>query len=141
MARPSGEKTRCAGLWTEARYTTFVKNLLRSGSRKWAPNQIAMKLARVARGLYLCAGCKEHVPTTIYDEAKGKRVKNVLVDHIEPVIDPTEGFTTWDKFIAGLFVEVDKLQVLCKACHNKKTAEETAIAAERRRQEKDIENV
>jgi 5-methylcytosine-specific restriction endonuclease McrA len=141
MARPSGPKVRCAGQWTEARFTTFIKNLLRSGSRKWAPNQIALKEARSSRGMYLCAECNEYVPTTVYDEEKKKRVKNVLVDHIIPVIPPDEGFTTWDSFIEGLFVEVDKLQVLCLACHKTKTAEETAIAATRRRQEKDIDNI
>lgn len=141
MARPAGEKTRCNGQWTEARYTTFVKNLLRSGSRKWAPNQLVMKAARVARGLYLCAICEKHVPTTVYNEEKGKRVKNVIVDHTDPVIDPKVGFTTWDSFIEGLFVEIDKLQVICKECHDIKTKEETAIAAERRRKEKDIDNV
>lgn len=139
MARPSGPKTRCNGQWTEAKFTSFIKNLLRSGTRKWGPNGLALKMARVSRGLYECAECKEHVPTTVMDKDKGRRIKNIAVDHTEPVIDPAIGFTTWDSFIERLFVEVDKLQVLCLACHKKKTAEETAVAAERRRKEKNNE--
>ena len=60
------------------------------------------------------------------------RAKEIEVDHIEPVVDPDVGFTTWDDFIERLFVEEDKLQVLCKDCHKKKTAEEA-----RKRRKKD----
>lgn len=55
---------------------------------------------------------------------KKLRVKNVKVDHIDPVIDPTEGFTTWDEVIRRMFVEKDGLQVLCKKCHDEKTQDE-----------------
>ena len=137
MPRPSGPKVRCAGQWTEARYTTFVKNLIRSGSRKWAPTQLCIKNARVSRGIYLCACCKEHVTASVVCPDKGKRVKNIIVDHIAPVIDPAVGFTTWDSFISGIFCELDNLQLICRACHLVKTAEETAVATERRRKEKE----
>ena len=50
------------------------------------------------------------------------------VDHEPPVVDPRTGFTTWDSFINNLFCEEDKLQVLCKACHDEKSKEERLIA-------------
>lgn len=39
------------------------------------------------------------------------------MDHVQPVVDPATGFTTWDNFIERLFVEVDGFRLLCKACH------------------------
>jgi hypothetical protein len=45
------------------------------------------------------------------------------VDHQEPVI-ATTGFVSWDEFISRLFNS--PLQILCKMCHAKKSAEENA---------------
>lgn len=139
MARKAGPLTRCDGKWSEAKYVNFIKNLLRSGSRKWGPTQSIMRDARTTRGMYLCNGCQQEVPVTVYDEDKKRRIKNVFVDHINPIVSPEEGFTTWDSFIANLFCERDNLQVLCNGCHKDKTAEETTRATERRRKEKDNE--
>ena len=134
--RPSGEKTRCSGQWTEAKFKGFIKNNLRAATRKWEPIQRCRKDANVARGLYECALCKEHVPPTIYDEDKKKRVKNIAVDHIVPVIDPEVGFTNWDDVIESMFCEVDNLRLLCTACHKRVTAEESEVAKQRRAKEK-----
>lgn len=131
MARPSGPKTRCSNTWTESKFKSFIRGNLRRTSQKWKPIQDCLKEARVERGLYLCAGCNNIVPATDKN-VDGKRVKNVHVDHINPVIDPTIGWTTWDDFIERMFVEKDKLQVLCNACHEVKTNSEKAIAKERR---------
>lgn len=135
MARPSGPKTRCSGKWTEAKFRSFIKNNLRRMCSKWAPISETLKEARISRGLYKCAGCGEEVTASTVKD--GKRVKNVHVDHIEPIIDPTKGFTTWDEVIERMFCEKDNLQLLCGACHDAKTNEERAIASERRRQEKE----
>lgn len=135
MARPSGPKTRCSGKWTESKFRSFIKNNLRRMCSKWAPIQEVHKEARTRRGFYLCAGCKEEVPATTVKD--GKRVKNVYVDHIEPIVPPETGFTTWDGIIDRMFCEVDNLQVLCNACHTTKSNEERAIATERRRKEKE----
>lgn len=138
MARPSGPKTRCNGQWTEARFHSFIKSLLRQGTRRWAPISEVMKEARVSRGMYLCAGCKQEVPPTIKDGRK--RVTNVSVDHIIPVIDPEVGFVSWDDTIEKMFAEKDNLQLLCKECHDKKTTEERAKAALRRANKKENSN-
>ena len=130
--RPSGEKTRCSGQWTEARFRSFIKGNLRAATRKWEPIQRCRKEAHVARGLYKCACCGLEVPPTIYDEDKKKRVKNICVDHINPTVDPEVGFMSWDQIIEGLFCEIDNLQLLCKACHDSKTLEESEIAKQRR---------
>lgn len=131
----AGAKTRCSGKWTEARFNNFIKGSLRRASMHWAPISECLRLARVGRGEYLCAICKQTVPATTKDTTTRKRVKNIHVDHIDPVIDPATGFTTWDSVIERLFVEVDKLQAICHACHKIKSDEEKAIAKERRTNE------
>jgi ribosomal protein L44E len=62
---------------------------------------------------YKCAACKKH-----------HVAKDVQVDHIHPVVDPTTGFVSWDVYIDRLFCESYNLQVLCSTCHKKKTAGE-----------------
>jgi hypothetical protein len=123
MPRPSGPKNRCGNRWTEAKFKSFIKNQLRGATRKWAPIADCLKKARVRRGFYLCEGCKEEVPNTTKDGAK--RVKNVFVDHIEPIV-PVTGWESWDSCIERMFCEEDNLQVLCKACHDEKSAKEAA---------------
>ena len=137
--RPSGEKNRCGGKWTQAKYNSFIKNTLRQATRKWGPIQECLRLARTRRGFYRCAECLEEVPATIMHtqvNGKIKRVKNAIVDHIVPLIDPEVGFTTWDDVIANMFCELDNLQCVCHSCHQVKCAEETAISSARRAKEK-----
>ncbi len=134
MGRPGGPKTRCSGQWTEAKFKAFIKNNLRSASRKWAPIQEVKKEANLRRGIYLCSECKSEVAPT-KREGK-KRVKNIFVDHIEPIIDPKTGFTTWDECIDRMFCEKDNLQLLCGECHDKKSMEERALTAKYRKERK-----
>lgn len=124
------EKTRNGGKWTEARFNSFIKGLLRRGTMKWGPIHEVKRTARVSRGLYRCDGCDRDVPATVVVDRK--RVNNVHVDHIDPVVDPATGFTTWDSIIDRMFVERDRLQLLCGDCHTEKTNQEKAIAKERR---------
>ena len=111
------------GTWTYARFHSFVASTLRSGSRRWPPKftclneaktekKINVKTGRLAQH-YRCASCQQEFTN-----------KDVQVDHIEPVVDPTKGFESWDKFVHGLFCEQDNLQVLCKPCHKEKSLEE-----------------
>lgn len=121
-------RTRAGGRWTEARFNAFIKSALRAASRKWPPKADVKKAARVERGKYRCAGYKRksHVVPVSLPPPKGKkrRVDNAVVDHIVPVIDPSDGRTTWDSVIERLFVEADGLQVLCHDCHTRKTTDE-----------------
>lgn len=129
--RIGGPKTRCSNTWTEAKFRSFIKGNLRRATQKWKPIQDCIRGARVARGLYLCAGCKEEIPNTIKDE-NGKRVKNVHVDHINPIVDPAIGWVSYDVMIDRMFSERENLQVLCFDCHKIKTNREKAQAKERR---------
>jgi hypothetical protein len=117
-------KLRNNGQWTEARFNSFIKGILRAGSNKWPPKWKVRTGSRRSRGIYLCNGYerKPHeVAASI--RIKGKRYINVYVDHIKAIVGRS-GFTTWDDFINALYCEVDNLQVLCKACHDAKSKAE-----------------
>ena len=117
------DKKRNGGEWTEARFKSFVTSALRAASRRWPPKYKALKEAFVGRKVnaktgklamhYKCVECKK-----LYVAA------DVQVDHIEPVVDPKKGFTTWDNFINRIFCEIENLQVMCKPCHKVKTDSE-----------------
>ncbi len=135
--RIGGPKTRNSGLWTEAKFKSFIRSQLRAASMRWGPIPRVLAKAKVERGIYHCAECNEDVPVTV--RVAGKRVKNVHVDHIRPIVDPAVGFVNWDTLIERMFVEEDELQVLCHECHERKTNEEKALAKARRSGELDEE--
>lgn len=125
------------GEWTEARMNGFIKSLLRAGSQKWGPRNACIKEARVRRGWYRCDGCGQEVPATLPPKPGNKRrIKNIVADHIHPVIDPAVGFTTWDECIKRMFCERDGFQALCHHCHSIKTQEEREIAKKRKADER-----
>jgi 5-methylcytosine-specific restriction endonuclease McrA len=109
--------------WTEGRLKSFITSCLRGGFRRFPPKYETLKDAFVDKRLnektnrvgshYKCASCNKVFPT-----------KDVQVDHINPIVDPNEGFISWDIFINNLFCEASNLQVLCKPCHKLKTLTE-----------------
>tara|TARA_R110002020_G_scaffold287099_1_gene502569 strand:+ start:17333 stop:17740 length:408 start_codon:yes stop_codon:yes gene_type:complete len=130
------EKPYNNGTWTQGRFDSFIKGLIRAGLKKWGPKHECIRNARIRRGWYLCAGCEEEVPTSTTRELKTrpgeiKRVKNIYADHIEPIVDPAVGRTSWDEVIQRAFVDTDGYQALCFLCHEEKTASERAVAKER----------
>jgi hypothetical protein len=116
--------THNGGQWTEARFRSFIKGGLRGISLRWPPKSVVKKAARIRRGVYKCAGYgkRAHQADASIKE-KGKRVNNIFVDHITPVIGE-EGFVSWDQVIERMFCEADGLQVLCRECHQAKTKDE-----------------
>ena len=124
-------KTRAGGTMTEAGFMGFIRSMLRKGSTRWKPKYDCKKKARLpeklpnAKGRLVfhskCSRCEGVFPET---ETK--------VDHIEPVVDPDKGFTSWDEFIERLFCEEEGLQVLCNPCHDEKSEEENKIRRNKR---------
>lgn len=90
----------------------------------------------MARGEYKCECCGEIVPPTLFDEDKRKRVPNVFVDHVKPIIDPEVGFVSWDDTIDRMFCDSSNLQLICGKCHRAKSEHEIEIAKARRAKEK-----
>lgn len=133
--RIGGPKVRNSGRWTDAQYRSFIKGNLRRVTQKWGPIADCLKEGRTRRGFYTCNGCKEEVPASIRDD-NGKRIKNIAVDHIIPIIDPDVGWVSWDETIERMFAERDNLQLLCYSCHSAKGLDEKARAKARRDREK-----
>jgi len=128
-----GEKTCNNGTWTDARLKSFIVSQLRSATSRWGPKQSCIRDARVRRGVYVCEGCGREGPATLPPpEGNKRRIKNIVADHIHPIVDPAVGFTTYDSWIERCFVESEGYQALCHKCHTEKTAEERLIAKERR---------
>ena len=67
-------------------------------------------------------------------------VDHIDVNHIIPRISE-EGFETLDIWVERTFVEADKLEGLCKACHVKETAKQSAARALRRKEKKSSEGI
>lgn len=113
------EKPRNGGQWTESRFNSFLKSALRTASNKWPPKFAVKKKAWVERGKYMCAGYKRdpHIVPA----------KEIVIDHIDPVICPEKGFQSWDVTIERMFCEEDGLQALCKECHIAKTKDERIV--------------
>lgn len=118
-------KPHCGGLWTAARKHSFIVSALRRASSRWAPKYACKKAARIARNSYRCASC-----------SKAFGNSDIHIDHIIPVVDPATGFTTWDQFIARLFVEIDGFRAVCTTCHAEITAKQREIRTQRLANEK-----
>lgn len=112
-----------SGKWTQGQFNSFIKSILRAGSRRWGPKYETLNAASVGKRInessgrlanhFKCASCAGLFPAS-----------KVQVDHIEPIIDPVIGFTTWDDVVQRMFCEKENLQVLCLDCHAAKTAAE-----------------
>lgn len=86
------------------------------------------KSARVSTGVYLCADCGNTGPATLPpDKGQSRRKNNAAVDHIDPVVNPKDGFIDWNTYINRMFLEKDGYQVLCWACHGVKTRDEREL--------------
>lgn len=96
----------------------FIIPQLRRATYRWAPRNQALVRARVERGLYQCATCKEQF-----------KKEEVDIDHIDPVVSVKEGWTDWASYIIRMFPPVEGFQILCKQCHSSKCDLEDSIRA------------
>lgn len=109
--------------WTNARFKSFIISALRGAFRRYPPKQqciakaftkskINTKTGRMAKH-HMCKKCKKEFPT-----------KEVVADHIKPIVDPKVGFVDFNTWIERAYVPLTAFQCLCKECHNLKTARE-----------------
>lgn len=105
---------------------TFIKGLLRRGTFHWRARTEAMTAARVERGKYLCSECKDLFGP-----------KEIILDHIEPVVDPKVGFIDFDVYIKRMYPDAEGFQVLCAACSDSKTMIEDKMREHYKQQRKE----
>ncbi len=108
--------------WSDAKFKGWIISLLRRGTMKYPPRNEALRAAKTEKKInektgrmaqhYRCAGCKEEFPA-----------KGVQVNHVDPVIGDS-GFIDWDTYIERMFCPVENLNVLCRTCHDVKSAQE-----------------
>lgn len=82
-----------------------IRSAVRQVWHRCKARQLVVKRCKNEAGYFVCEQCKQQSP-------------EIKIDHIENVGDVDAGF------ILRMFVTSDKLQGLCKNCHNKKTKEE-----------------
>jgi len=107
---------------------TWVKTRLRSASLIWPARNEAIKAARAERGKYRCEQCRELFLRS-----------QIQLDHINPVVDPKTGWTTFDDFIVRLFCDAEGFRVLCRICHESVTSVQDAMRSyynKKRKEEK-----
>lgn len=88
--------------------------------------------------LYKCADCgiesKEGEQIGVNKRGNPKRKLLIYIDHVIPAVCPREGFKDWFTFWERLYVAPEdwdeKLQILCRECHQLKTKEERALRVE-----------
>lgn len=96
---------------------TFIVGVLRRATFKWPARTEALQAARVSRGNYKCNICKDD----------GFGPKDIVLDHIQPAVDPKHGWTTYDDFIQRLFCDAEGFQVICSGCDFVKTHTEDVM--------------
>jgi len=124
------EKPYCNGTLSAAGKKSFVIAALRRPI--WKPRNTAIEEACVGRRINKKTGrmCKHYECAMCHKEFVKKQV---VGDHISPVVDPEVGFVDYNTWIERHFIENDGYQCLCIPCHGIKTNREKAIAKERRR--------
>lgn len=119
---------------------TWLVPKLRNISRMWPEKNACVQAAKVQvqigfykngnpeyKMLFKCAQCEE-----LYDR------QNVHVDHKDPIVG-IDGFNDWNEFLAKMFCEIDKLQVLCIDCHKAKSFLEVQLRKEQRKLKKKLD--
>lgn len=104
---------------TDKEFKSWFKNQLRKISKYWSEKTIVYHRTKVSPGKYRCESCQE-----VFKQ------KDLQIDHIEPVIDVEVGFVDWNVYIERLFCTADKMQGLCKPCHQTKSSLENTIRRE-----------
>lgn len=107
--------------WSVSRYQTFIRSAMRRAWLKWPPRFEALIRARrpfvtdnpkcKQKWEFQCAHCQKWVMG-----------KDVSVDHIVPwgYIWDLPILEAWSRLLVG----IEGLQVLCSACHDRKTKSE-----------------
>jgi hypothetical protein len=132
----------------DKKFKAKLERALRKLSWSWKPYGIARERAKVDKATFECQNCgkycytgkSEKSLTTLKEKYTMKNVEmcSICVDHIDPVVDPKEGFICWDTYINRLYCDESNLQVLClNPCHKEKSKRERLIREKHKTKEKE----
>lgn len=116
--------------WTRSRSFIDFKASKKITREKLKKDGTPSKIGSV---FYQCNECKEEFKETEKTDRKTKKGNTrrkflVRVDHVEPVISPEVGFTSWEAVWKNMYIPPEHwdtdLQILCNDCHKEKTDEE-----------------
>ena len=94
----------------------------------------AKKRAKIDTALYKCEikSCNKAVYDGVSDKNYQKTVEKwpkhdiirgvIEIDHIDPVIDPKNGFVDWNTYMERRWVPAECYQAICRECHLEKSA-------------------
>lgn len=109
--------------WSNAKFKSWIISLLRRGTMRWPPRNECLSNAKTKKKKnkktnrlaqhYRCNSCRKDYP-----------LSEVVVDHIDPVVDVKKGFVNFDVYIERMYCAVEGLQVLCSNCHKLKCEKE-----------------
>lgn len=127
-----------------------IINSLRKLSFSYPPRNAIRKQQQVGPATFEC----EHCGVWIYEGSRElsqqleklpqKPPNNIIkakacLDHKEPVV-PLESFSRgdwdWHEYIERMFCDAEGYQLICKACHDKKTKKEDEIRKKYRQSKK-----
>lgn len=91
----------------------------------YPPRRYVKESSRRGKEQYECGLCKGLF-----------RRSEIVVDHVEPVIDPMEGFKGYDVLFKRMFCLPSNLMAVCRPCHLTKTNEENKIRRKIRKDRK-----
>lgn len=100
-------------------FKSWLIAILRRATYKWPPRYKTLNNSRVERGIYKCSICQKNYSR-----------KNVVVDHINPVVRVDKENTDFNNpkdigdYILRMFVMEDGWQTLCRECHDIKSTNE-----------------
>lgn len=122
-----------------------ILSALRKITYSWKPINEAQERVKVAPATFECSSCGKWCYTGKSDknlnklqlEHPDKNIEMIGIcrDHIDPVIPLVKGWEwSWDEIIERMLcLEVDKIQILCRMCHDEKTKKENQLRKELRK--------
>ena len=135
-------------LMSEVTKATKAKiiNSLRRLTFSYKPRTEAMNRRKVAPATFSCEHCQKWVYSgkseKNYDKIVSEfpdqeiEIGKVIVDHLEPVVNPKKGWEGWDFYITRMFCRTEGFQILCCDCDNIKKKEEIGERVETRKKRK-----